>query len=930
MMTTKTRPLSSRSRVLAFSQGLCLSLVFFLLSGAFFPRIHAQEEKPESLCVVLALDSSGSMERNDPEGLRFMAAQLFVALLDIGDQVGLIDFSTGSQALTDGLVTINSPADKADLIELLAPKPPEGYTDIKAALEEAAAMLSEAEGCGARTLVLLTDGEPEIESKYPEYEDEALDVARDLGVPVMSIALTPEGESVFLQRLSGATDPPGIVIPAADAEALLDAYLDVLSLLKDRTVSGGDGVWAPTDVVLTIDPALVPYIDQVSFVVSMSPGVKATLVAPDGTPVSPDDPNVVFSQTDPRFAVYTITEPVGGDWTFRLEGEGKVLARAVLRSRLRVSPLGPGPFHPQGRPMLIVANLIEEAPDGTPIILIGEATFSAEIRQPDGTREALDMLYDDGTHGDVKAADGDFTGLYVNTDLPGVYEITLRGRKGVVPATGRLRVTVVPFPELAIEAPEVGLHEVRGEPLEVSVALTGAEPASLDRGEVVAEITTPGERVVDLPLVASDGETRYTGSYLPPADGEYTIRFTLADAYYKGVAYEAEAVQTFSVVLIPTVTILDEAVDLGTIERAQMVKGVSVSLNASSTSQATERITVTLAGVPGVTLVDVKPSELGPVQQTRLALTLQGTDVEPGDYEATLTISVRDRVDLGRRQIPLRFTLYVPVLTIENEETTFDLGEIRVDHLGEARQIQLDIHSSSIQEEPLEVDSVAGVEGLETALSVDTVPPDETTTVDLTLNLPQDLTEGEYQAEVNLSTREWAEVTPSTVTIVWSVTPIPWIELYGLPVALGALVLLGSVLVLIIGIRRALVQRPWGVLMIVRAPPGTLKRDYPLLNSDGRGRIFVGRKRRCQIRLDHSSIEPLHAVIFAKKRKVTEQTEGKKRPTTVKNPVCLIRNLGKGVVEVGGVRLREEQISRPLQDKTPVIFGDFEFQWRKL
>jgi len=168
------------------------------------------------------------------------------------------------------------------------------------------------------------------------------------------------------------------------------------------------------------------------------------------------------------------------------------------------------------------------------------------------------------------------------------------------------------------------------------------------------------------------------------------------------------------------------------------------------------------------------------------------------------------------------------------------------------------------------------------------------------------------------------------VTIVWSVTPIPWIELYGLPLALGVLALLGAVLVLIIVIRRALVQRPWGVLMIVRAPPGTLKRDYPLLNSDGRGRIFVGRKRRCQIRLNHSSIELLHAVIFAKKRKVTEQTEGKKRPTTVKKPVCLIRNLGKGIVEVGGVRLREGQVSRPLQDKTPVIFGDFEFQWRKL
>jgi hypothetical protein len=919
------------------SRLLHLCLVLFLLGGAFLSPARAQDEdQPESLCVVLALDSSGSMEWNDPDGLRYTAAQLFVALLDIGDQVGLIEFSTGSHALTDGMVTINSPADKEALIELLTPKPPEGYTDIKAALEEAAAMLSEAEGCGTRTLVLLTDGEPEIEADYPEYEEEALAVASELDVPVMSIALTPEGQSVFLQELSEATDQPGIVIPAADAGALLDAYLDVLSFLKDRTVSGGEVVRAPAEVVLPIDPALVPYIDQASFVVSMSPGVRVTLIAPDGTEVSPDDPNVIFSQISPRFAVYTIVDPPGGDWIVRLEGEGQALARVVLRSRLRVSSVGPGPFHPQGQPMLIVANLIEEALDGTPIILIGEATFSAEIRQPDGTREALDLLYDDGTHGDVKAGDGDFTGLYVNTDQLGVYEITLRGRKGAVPATGRLRVTVVPFPKLMVEMPEAGQHELRGEPMDFSVVLTGAEPASLDRGEVVGEITTPDGRAVELPLVADEEKTRYTGSFLPPADGEYTVRFFLADARYKGVDYEAEASQTFSVVLVPTVTLLDEVIDLGMIERGQMAKGVLVNVRASSTSQATEPVTVTLAGAPGVTLADVQPTELGPVQETRLVLTLQGTEVEPGAYEATLTIATRDGVDLARRQIPLRFELYAPVLTIENEETTFDLGEIRTDALDQARQIQLDVHSSSIQEEPLVVKSITGVEGVEVALSVDTVPPGKTTKVDMVVNLPEDLDVGEYQLEVTLSTREWVEVTPNTLTVVWSVAAVPWVEIYGIPVALGAFGLLAALLITILGISRTTVQRPWGMLMAVRVPQGAAKKDYPLVGSDRRGRIFVGGKRRCQIRLKHSSIAPLHAMIFARKQKMPAPPDPlapagtAKKEKKIKRPVCLIRNMSKGIVVVGGVRLGEGQVSPPIQDKTQITIGDYEFQWRTL
>ena len=348
---------------------------------------------------------------------------------------------------------------------------------------------------------------------------------------------------------------------------------------------------------------------------------------------------------------------------------------------------------------------------------------------------------------------------------------------------------------------------------------------------------------------------------------------------------------------------------------------------ASSTSQQAEPITVTLAGVPGLTLVDVQPSELGPVQQTRLALTLQGTDVAPGIYEATLTIAARDGVDLGNRQIPLRFNLYVPVLTIGNKDLTFDLGRIRVDRLGEARQIQLDIHSSSTQAEPLRVESVVGVEEVETALSVDTLPPNKTTKVDLTLNLPQDLEAGEYEATIDLSTGEWVELTPNTVTVIWSVESIPWLELYGLPLVLGLLIIV-LILISILVVRRLRVQRPFGALMAVSTPPNVPKQDYPLHRSDRRGRVFVGRRRRCQIRLNHPSIRPRHAAFFARLHKVTEPDETSLNMTTVKKPMCFVRNLGMGVVMIDGVRLRDGQVSLPIQDKARIKIGDFEFQWR--
>jgi hypothetical protein len=170
------------------------------------------------------------------------------------------------------------------------------------------------------------------------------------------------------------------------------------------------------------------------------------------------------------------------------------------------------------------------------------------------------------------------------------------------------------------------------------------------------------------------------------------------------------------------------------------------------------------------------------------------------------------------------------------------------------------------------------------------------------------------------------ELSPSMVTVVWSVTPVPWLEMYGLPVVLGAVAF--AILLILLGlvIRRLGVKRPWGVLVAVRVPPGEPKENYFLeQRSDGRGRVFVGRRRRSQIRLKHFSIEPRHAVFFAKKQKVTDPLTGK----SSRKKVCLIRNLGKGIVEVAGVRLKEGQVSHSLHDSVPIRLGNYEFQWRE-
>ncbi|HID85805.1 MAG TPA: VWA domain-containing protein, partial [Anaerolineae bacterium] len=105
-----------------------LLLMALLLAIAPVHLVNAQGPEPAQVAVILILDNSGSMADNDPTDLRFTAAKLFVALLDEGDAVGIILFSTESHPLTDGLVTIHSAADKVDLVRSLQPVAAKGWT----------------------------------------------------------------------------------------------------------------------------------------------------------------------------------------------------------------------------------------------------------------------------------------------------------------------------------------------------------------------------------------------------------------------------------------------------------------------------------------------------------------------------------------------------------------------------------------------------------------------------------------------------------------------------------------------------------------------------------------------------------------------------------------------------------------------------------
>ena len=659
----------NRSSIRSQMHTLVLLLVF-LMQFASWTVAAAQSSANEHVAIILILDDSGSMKTSDAANLRYTAAQLFVALLDEGDAVGALHFSTTSTPITNGIEIIGGPEEQTRLAAKLVATPPNGFTDVKAAFEEAQRMRLAFNQAGYQVVVIfLTDGKPEIPQPYASYEDEALKAAREIGTPILSIALTSASRSSFLNRVANETG--GRVIFANEATDLLDIYLQILGELKDRTVIGSGSVNSPGQAEIVLDPALMPYVDRVSFVVSKPASVSADLVTPDNQMVSADDPQVAFAIQDQRFSVFSMLQPAGGSWRFQLSGRGVAQARAILYSRLRARLVAPESAFEAGKPMLLVVKLIEEQLGQAPVTIIGQASFAAWITRPDGAQDSLDQFYDDGTHGDAVAGDGNYSRLYVNTDQPGIYRVRIQGYKGSVPVTYQAQLDGIAVPTLVLDQPADLHYDIRANTVPLAIHLAGAEPVELDHGDFVAVVTAPSGETLRIPLQRNG--SAFSSEIVPIQNGTYQVHFEPVDAIYQGLPYLHTLDAKFEARIIPTLTVKEIQIGLQPpligetphFELSQAQQGIPLIVTFSSTSPRTETITARLDGLVGFKLSE--GSEFTVIANGNTTLTfhlLADPVLQPQVIQGQLSFSVADGVDLVNGNIPLTFNLFEPTLSV--------------------------------------------------------------------------------------------------------------------------------------------------------------------------------------------------------------------------------------------------------------------------
>ncbi len=445
----------------------------------------------------------------------------------------------------------------------------------------------------------------------------------------------------------------------------------ILGDLKDRTVIWTGYSTSPGSAVLPLDPALTPYIDRVSYVVSKPAAVIAGLIAPDGQAISTDSPGIAFAIQDPRFVVYTLPQPAGGDWRFELSGSGSVQARAILYSRLRVRLVSPQGAFEAGQPLPLVVRLVEEQPGQPPVTIIGEANFAAWITRPDGAQDSLDEFFDDGTHGDAQAGDGLFTRTYVNTALPGTYQLAIRGRKGAVPVAYQALIQGVAFPTAVLDQPAQSRYDIRANRIPLQLHLEGADVNELDHGGFTAIVTEPDGAQV--PVQLHFASQAFTGEYSPTQDGIYQVRFEPVEAAYQGLSYLHHLETTFEARLISTLAIQEIQIGLQTLQKeenprfelAQAQQGIPLMITFSSSSPRQEKVSFRLEDLPGFTLAESTDLPIAANSRTTLALHLISDPILRAQVvQGRLVATAREGVDLVNGEVPLALELFEPALAI--------------------------------------------------------------------------------------------------------------------------------------------------------------------------------------------------------------------------------------------------------------------------
>lgn len=396
--------------------------------------------------IVLLIDSSGSMKKNDPNNLRLEAAKAFVDLANIGDQIAVLDFSTDCK-IHSRLTVVKSEKDREKLKSCIDLVGSSGkMTDILTALEKALeVMKTGSKGGHSQAVILLTDGKLEIPKKsrfYGRQERGIREIAKKYettGIGIWSVAYTKKADVDLLSRFARATG--GTPYIAKKDIELLKVYINIFVDLKKKYRSFVIDIDVMPGKSFAKEVLTDEYVKEVTFAFSRSNReIKIDIQRPDGEFIEPDKAENIRIVEAEKYIIVRVIEPPVGKWNLSITGKGSVYGQVIETTDLLLVLNTEKEYFSIKDPIKISAKLMLKNVLVKDREILDGLKLNLKIISPDGGSDDIE-LFDTGEGGDEKVGDGIYSISYVGRALKGEYELHAVAEKKFFKREAKRRVS---------------------------------------------------------------------------------------------------------------------------------------------------------------------------------------------------------------------------------------------------------------------------------------------------------------------------------------------------------------------------------------------------------------------------------------------------------------------------------------------------------
>lgn len=310
-----------------YSIFLLVILIFSNITTAF-----SDTQNPNSVSnhidAVLVIDTSNSMNGNDPNHIAVEGVKLFIDMMEYnGSRVSVIGFN-GKITFQIPLTEINTFEDKSKILNRLDKIVYEGYTDIGLALKESEKVLFSNTNNNKPIVVMFTDGFVEVDKVTGRTEAQSKDEIEQVilgaksNYPIYTIGLNKKDrvDEELIKRIATETNAKNYM--TSDPKDLPEIFNELFARhIKSNIINIGtittDGIGYNL-IDINIPNASVSEANIV--LLSKEKLIDAKLINPKGVEVELKSNTDVYISKSNLYSVIKIIKPEKGNWILSIKG----------------------------------------------------------------------------------------------------------------------------------------------------------------------------------------------------------------------------------------------------------------------------------------------------------------------------------------------------------------------------------------------------------------------------------------------------------------------------------------------------------------------------------------------------------------------------------------------------------------------------------